>query len=419
MSTSDFGELLSVEQAIAILDATAVTPRVVELPLWECQGLHLAQDVVCDRDYPPFDKSLMDGFAVRCADVESPAVLRVVGEIAAGQAASRSLAAGEAMRIMTGAPLPAGADGIVPVEEAEELETGTIRVKPGTPARWMVRQGTEATKGQVVLRAAQRLEAAQIAAAATVGASVLQVIAAPRVGVLATGDEIVPLEQTPAPTKIRNANSPMLMALLRQMGCRAVDLGTVGDRPEAIRRALIKGMQLDALLVSGGMSMGRHDHVPRILRELGVEMKITKLRIKPGKPFVFGAMDRTKLGMGDVNVQGGGGGVCLVFGLPGNPVSGFVCTLRLAGRLLTRLAGGTVRERWAVGGLSRDLPGNEGREFYQPVRLERTGEETVVHPLAWKGSADVFTLTQANGLLVRKENEPALPAGAVVRVMEV
>jgi molybdopterin molybdotransferase len=162
-------------------------------------------------------------------------------------------------------------------------------------------------------------------------------------------------------------------------------------------------MQFDALLVTGGMSMGRHDYVPRLLKEFGVQMKITKVRIKPGKPFVFG-------------ISRGG---CFVFGLPGNPVSGFVCTIRLVSRLLARLGGGGVEERWMQGKLLSPLAANDAREFYQPVVLEYGTQEIGVRPLRWKGSADLATLAQANGLMVRREHEAALPAGARVQVLSI
>ncbi|HEX2972822.1 MAG TPA: hypothetical protein VHP11_10845, partial [Tepidisphaeraceae bacterium] len=195
MGELDLTGLLTVEEAIRIIDAAPVQPRIVELDLEAAQGLCLAEEVTTDRDYPPFDKSLMDGFAVRVGDLEQlPAELRVVGEIAAGREAAEPLRAGQAMAIMTGAPLPAGADGVVPVEEAEyrEPEPGagqaTIRVaKAGAWGRWVAKQGSDVKAGQVVLHKGMRLGAAQLGLAAMVGASRVRVFAAPRVAVLATG----------------------------------------------------------------------------------------------------------------------------------------------------------------------------------------------------------------------------------------
>jgi molybdopterin molybdotransferase len=214
----------------------------------------------------------------------------------------------------------------------------------------------------------------------------------------------------------------MMSALLRRMGCRVIDLGIIPDDPDQIRRALLKALQVDAAVISGGMSMGRYDFVPAILKELGAEPKISKLRIKPGKPFIFASVDRatvaTKGVEGDPAIYGPPEGTCHVFGLPGNPVSGFVCLTRLASRLLVRLAGGRPIERWLSGKLTTALEANGPREFYQPVLVDHSHGDLLVRPLPWKGSADLFTLAAAHGLMARAENEPALPEGAAVKVME-
>jgi molybdopterin molybdotransferase len=394
-------ELISVAEAIAILDAAAVRTRIERVPLAEALGRRLAEDLLTDRDYPPFDKSVMDGYAVRGGDLQAlPAELRVVGEIAAGQAPGASLSPGQAIAIMTGAPLPPGADGVVPVEEVV-VKGECIRVERRVPIdRYIARAGSDQRRGGVAIGRGAIVNAAQLAAAATVGAAHVNVFARPRVAVLATGDEIIPADQPPAPHQIRNANSPMLIGLLRQLGCQVVDLGQVIDRPELIRSALEAGMQHDAMLITGGMSMGRYDHVPRILSELGVVLKITKVRIKPGKPFVYGVQRD-----------------CHIFGLPGNPVSAMVCTVRLASRVLRRLGGGELEERWTSAALVTDLSANGPREFYQPVVVEATAEGMRARPLNWKGSGDVFTLAAANALLMRPENEPPRPAGSIVRVL--
>jgi molybdopterin molybdotransferase len=175
-------------------------------------------------------------------------------------------------------------------------------------------------------------------------------------------------------------------------------LGTVRDDRNSVRESLERAMKFDLLFVTGGMSMGEYDFVPRTLAELGADLQITKLRIKPGKPFVFARKDDRH-----------------VFGLPGNPVSAFVCTVRLASRLIARLCGASPIEKWIHASLSEALPANGPREFYQPVFCR----DGVARPLKWKGSADVFTLAAANGLLARPENDPLLPAGAAVRVLEV
>jgi molybdopterin molybdotransferase len=394
-------DLISVARAIDIIDSIPITPAKAKVRLEQALGMRLAQDIVSDRDYPPLDKSLVDGFAVRCDDVSStPVDLRVVGEVAAGLQPARSLRAGEAIAVMTGAPMPQGADGVVPVEQTESIDGGAaVRIlRAEDPRRFITRRGADCAAGSTVLRSGTRLEAAQLAVAASVGACELDVYAKPRAAVLSTGDELVPVDSRPGPAQIRNSNSIMLGALLRRFGCDVTDLGVARDEPEALGRALKRGLELDLLFVSGGMSMGRYDHVPKLLIELGAALRITKLRIKPGKPFVFGQFKSS-----------------FVFGLPGNPLSSFVCMVRLCSRLIGRLVGGTTLERWTRAPLAAPVPANGVREFYQPALLEGAG----VTPLQWKGSADIYTLARANGLILRPEHSPALDRGQVVQVLEV
>ena len=432
MAEPDVSSLLSVTQAIRIIDAAPVQPRRIRVPLADADGLRLAQTILTDRDYPPFDKSQMDGFAVCSADVNrTPADLKVIGEVAAGKSPDREIGAGEAMAIMTGAPLPAGASGVIPVEDTERIDADMVRIlrADGGP-RFVAPRGSDCPAGQVVLRPGALIGPTQIAVAATVGATELDVFARPRVAVLATGDELVATDQSPGPAQIRNSNNPMLVSLLRRLGCEVADLGVVRDEPDVIREALRRGLEFDALFVTGGMSMGEYDYVPRLLSDLGVKLKITKLRIKPGKPFVFGVREGEAPAEPDRPANASGSAEAspcrFVFGLPGNPVSAFVCTLRLASRLLMRMAGGAIEERWLTGRLDTGMPVNGPREFYQPaVRTVAPGRDSshaefaTITPLKWKGSADLFTLARANVLLVRPENDPTLPKGTIVRVLEI
>jgi molybdopterin molybdotransferase len=259
--------------------------------------------------------------------------------------------------------------------------------------------------------------------AASVGAVMVNVYVRPSVAVLATGDELVPMLQEPGPAQIRNSNTPMFVAMMEKMGYSVLLSETVPDKIDVLRDAIQRGLEHDVLLISGGMSMGTRDYVPQLLKELGVDLKITKLRIKPGKPFVFGAKTR---GDGAVDASGGAG-TSYIFGLPGNPVSGFVCTVRLASRLISRLGGAAkAQERWHSGKLDNGLLVNGPREFYQPALwvpasggLSARNEFASVTPLSWKGSADIYTLATANALLVRAENEPPVPKGTLVRVLEI
>ena len=415
-------ELICVAEAIAVIDAAPVTPRVARVRLEDAQGLYLAQDIRADRDYPPFDKSLLDGFAVRCADVaHSPVDLRVVGEIPAGQATRAAIGPAEACAIMTGAPVPAGADGVIPIEDTVRICDSVVRIlRAEHPSRAISPRGGDCSAGAVVLRRGVRLEAAQLAVAASVGAAEVHVFARPRAAVLSTGDELVPIDAAPGEAQIRNSNNIMLAALLRRLGCEVSDLGTVRDDRALIRDAIARAIdQFDVVFITGGMSMGQYDYVPKVLLELGVELKITKVRIKPGKPFVFGlsrpraagGQQQSSLAVARDQAPAFG----YVFGLPGNPVSSFVCALRLCSRLLARMSGAEVSERITAAVLESALEPNGVREFYQPAVL--SGGR--VRPLKWKGSADIYTLAQANALIVRPEHSPAASAGQVVQVLEV
>jgi molybdopterin molybdotransferase len=236
-----------------------------------------------------------------------------------------------------------------------------------------------------------------------VGAATVSVYEKPRVAVMSTGDEIVPIDSTPGAAQIRNSNSAMLAALIRGRGwcSECVELAPPADDPAAIAAALRSARKYDAIFLSGGMSMGKYDFVPGVLRELGVHIKISKLRIKPGKPFVFGVWEHGK-------------GRTYIFGLPGNPVSAFVCTLRLASRILLQLGGEASGSmpRWAK--LAAAVEANGSREFYQTGKWS----DASVVPLRWKGSGDVFTLAAADVLIVRPENDPAREAGYEVEVVE-
>ena len=301
--------------------------------------------------------------------------------------------------------MPEGADAVAPVEVVKR-EGDRIRIDVGGARdRYISRIGSDLRAGARVLGRGVRMEAAKIAAAASVGAANVAVYGRPRVAVMATGDEIVDVAETPGPGQIRNSNLPMMVALLGKLGCDVTSLGTISDEPEKIRAAIALGLEFDALFVSGGMSMGEYDYVPRILRELGVDLKITKLKIKPGKPFVFGTSGKS-----------------VVFGLPGNPVSAFVCTVRLAARVLARLAGGAVMDRWQCGRLSSALKANGPREFYQPVRLDWSTSVDAIPMVAltnYKGSSDIFTIANADGLLVRPADDPPQAEGSLVRVFSI
>jgi molybdopterin molybdotransferase len=410
MSDRSLTSLPTVDQAVAILDATPVAPIVtieVDLARLEEQWASnvLAVDVFADRDHPAFDKAIVDGFAVRATDLPHAGVpLRVVGEVAAGANASRELAAGEAMAVMTGAPMPPGADAMMMVEHSN-LDGDVVSFdRAARMAGGVAMRGSDARAGQLLLPRGTLVGPAQLAVLASVGATHVPVVGDPIAHVLVTGDEVVPAGDLPTGTQIRDGNGPMLASLLRHFGALPGGASHVRDCRDATKAAIDQtASEADILLVTGGMSMGRHDHVPSVLRELGFDLKITKLRIKPGKPFVFAT--RARPGKTDY-----------VFGLPGNPVSSFVCTLRLASRIIARLRGLQPSDRWCWVKLATPLPANGDRELYLPATVDADGHAT---PLKPNGSADVFTLAKADVLIVRPIDDGTRSAGEVVKALAI
>ena len=333
MSEPDVSHLITVQEAIAILDAVPVELRAQKVNLADALGRYLAQDLPADRDYPAFEKSLMDGFAVRNSDLSNAGALNLVGEVRAGETSSQQLEAGQAMSIMTGAPLPRGADAVVPIEFAQRQGNRVQVTKAGDYTRFVAHSGSDCRAGTVVLQRGIKLGAAQLAVAATIGAAEIEVYDHPRVAILATGDELIGIDQNPQRHQIRNSNSTLLQALLRGYGCAVTDLGMVRDEMAPMIKAIESGLKFDALFITGGMSVGAYDLPPRALAQLSAEILITKLKIKPGKPFIYARL-----------------GGCQIFGLPGNPLAGFVCTERLASRVLRRMM---VRRRGRMSGLRR------------------------------------------------------------------
>ncbi|MCC7138851.1 MAG: molybdopterin molybdotransferase MoeA [Planctomycetes bacterium] len=388
--------MLRVEEALARVAAAAGAPsrRVERVALPDALGRVLAADVAIDHDVPPFPRAMMDGFAVRAADVLGPtAELAVVGRVLAGASFPRALAPGEAVAIMTGAPVPDGADAVVPVERsvpAAGPRGAETRVRLEGPARaghHVARRAEQVAQGAVVARAGVTLSPARLGVLAAAGCASVPVAAAPRVAVVCTGDELVPVASRPAPSQIRDSNGHTLVAQARRAGATARYDGPVRDDPAALRAAILAALDADVVCLSGGVSMGEKDLVPDLLVACGVEPVFHRWAVKPGGPLWFGRR-----------------GTTLVFGLPGNPSASFVgFELLVVPALRTRL-GVPFAPRATVPAKPRGaFPAPTARRHYVPVALDVAPGPVpclVAEPVAWKGSGDPFGLAAATGLAV-------------------
>lgn len=367
--------LKSLDQALAELLAHAqLLAGTEQVSTFEADGRVLAQDIVSALHVPPQDNSSMDGYAVRCADVrEAGAVLRVTQRIPAGHH-GQPLQAGEAARIFTGAPVPAGADAIVMQEDCEALNEGTQARVNALPqaGQWIRRAGEDVTRGAVVLSRGQRLSPAALGLAASIGLDRLTVARRPRVALFSTGDELVMPGEVPpeqmAPGAIYNSNRFFLRALLQRLGCEVTDCGIVPDQREATLTALRGAAQNhDLVLTSGGVSVGEEDHIKPSVQQLG-ELDLWQISMKPGKPFAYGKLYRGE------GAARGPQDACHFAGLPGNPVSSYITFMVLVRPFLLRLQGVTQLEpvRMAVPA-HFDWPRADKRREFLRVRRNAAG----------------------------------------------
>jgi molybdenum cofactor synthesis domain-containing protein len=370
-------------------------------------GRVLAEDIVADSDMPPFDRSQMDGYAVRAQDVQkAPVRLKIVGESAAGRGWHKTVGRAEAVRIMTGAPVPKGTDAIQKIELTRESDGMVEIAKPTAKSRYIVRRGLEIKKGAKLFRRGAVINEKMIATLAAFGYSGVSVSEQPRVAILATGSEIVPIDKRPRRDQIRNSNSVMLRALCEQAGATVKLLPQAGDDlrklMSSIDRAVnVRGRRSDILIITGGVSVGKYDLTKAALKELGAEILFERVRLRPGKPIVFARLNDT-----------------LIFGLPGNPVSAavtFYLFVRKAIMTIQDASDTSLPTGSAV--LAADARSAAERETYLPATLATDASgRLLAAPLRWHGSSDFVGFARAEALITLPRGT-TLAAGDVVKII--
>jgi molybdenum cofactor synthesis domain-containing protein len=396
--------MVPVAEAIEVVLQQSPEVETDSVPLNDAANRVLAEDIIADSDLPPFDRAQMDGYAVRAADVANPPVrLRIVGESAAGAGWHREMNAGEAVRIMTGAPVPAGADAVQQVELTRERDEVVEILKSVEAGRSIVRRADEIRAGATVLRAGEQIDAAMIATLASFGYARVSVGRRPRVAVMATGSELVDVDQKPGRDQIRDSNNYTIAAYATLAGATVERLPLAGDDTEGLKQRMARAAEeFDILVTSGGVSMGVYDFTKAALRELGAEVFFERVALRPGKPTVFARLGNT-----------------LIFGLPGNPVSVTVTFNLFARAALRRMQGAretSLPEETAV--LTRPVKGSIDRESYLPARLRTDEKGTLLaEPLKWGGSSDFVSFARATALVNVPVGAGRIEAGEMVRAV--
>lgn len=422
--------LLGYEEAAAIVAACAnslrlLSPPAEQVDLAHALGRVLAKPIHADRDQPPFTRSTRDGFACRAAEASAHRFLHIAGATRAGDAPGGPLPADAAWEIMTGAPLPEGADAVMMIEHVEIAEGRTRLISTRTlmPGDNAVTRGAEACAGDELLPVGVTLNFAQVALAATCGCAVPEVFRKPRVAILTTGDELVPVDAAPAPGQIRNSNAPMLAALVSAAGGEPWILPSAADNDAALDAAFEQAAQADLLLISGGVSAGKFDLVKPALARIGAQVHFDGVSMQPGKPTVFGELPRRSAAAS----QAAGRHTLPYFGLPGNPISSAVTFLLFAAPVLSALAGSpSAGPRFAdaqfeacSNSSSVLLTRSPLTRFLPAFRTFRSsaGQLPHVRLIPWQGSGDLAALARSNCFLVIREEKESPKAGEIVRIL--
>lgn len=362
-------------------------------------GRVLKEDIYSGIDMPPFNKSAVDGYAVCAADVKNaPVKLTCIGIIQAGGIFKKKIRNGECIKIMTGAPLPSGADSVIMVENSTRCGSNVLFSMAVKKGENICFKGEDIKGGQKVLAQGKKISLSDVALLATVGSRYVKTIGKPRVAVLNTGGEIIEPGTGLSKNKIYNSNGPMLQALLKSDGIEPFYLGIARDTCAQLQTALEKGLRSDILLISGGVSMGDYDLVPQVLKKLGIKRIFHKVNIKPGKPLFFGRKKKT-----------------LVFGIPGNPVSNFLSYLIFIRPALYKMAGrfdpvAGFKQGW----VEREFHVKAGRRHFVMANMEKRGGRYYLYPVSCHGSADVAALSRSNAFITAENNQPIVKKGSKI-----
>ncbi|HEX9930411.1 MAG TPA: gephyrin-like molybdotransferase Glp [Pyrinomonadaceae bacterium] len=378
--------MISIAEALKIIAENVSPVETEKIELFEVCGRVLAEEIRADMDLPPFDRSQMDGYAIRAEDAENaPVKLKIIGESAAGKGWRSNLKATEAVRIMTGAPVPAGADAVQKLELANE-ENGFVEIlAPVKIGQNIVRRASEIKENAKVFEAGEIVNAAMIASLASFGYATVKVARKPRVSILATGSELVPIEEKPARDQIRNSNSLTLKIYAEKCGAECEILPIAGDEIEHLKLNIENAVKAsDVLILSGGVSVGKYDFTKTALRELGAQILFERVALRPGKPTVFGRLND-----------------CLIFGLPGNPVSAIVTFNLFVRAALLKMQGASdcdLKSGFAVSG--GKFKGAKERDSLLPARLSTNEKgQIIAENLRWGGSSDFVGFARANALV--------------------
>lgn len=421
MVVSDISSARAIDRVLPFAEARASVAR--EAAAWlkehvgklktervaliKSRGRVLAEEIIADRDVPPFNRAARDGYAVRAADVanaseNAPVVLKVVGEIAAGAPELPAIRQGEAAEIMTGAPAPEGADSVVMVEHTRSAKAGHTEIlRPVKSGENIAPRGSEARQKQVLLRRGHRMDAAAIGVAAGAGHPEVMVYARPKIAILATGDELVDVARQPSAHQIRNSNAYSLAAQVGAAGAEAELLPIAPDERSRLKELIEQALNADLLLLSGGVSAGKHDLVESILSELGAEFIFTGANIQPGKPIVFGKARQRYF-----------------FGLPGNPVSTLVTFDLFVRPILNAVCGASpARLHFLQARLANEVRTKTGLTRFLPARLTGEHDQTQVELVPWQGSGDMVATAGADCYIVVPPGREHFEAGEMISVL--